>query len=91
VPPALRATSLATVTAYQEAFQEWMVHARCLTRYQQAKLFTGGLPEHIRIDVELHDPQDLQCAMSLARAYERCNIVLTLALLAPPPRPPHRS
>jgi hypothetical protein len=61
---------LATVTTYQEAFQEQMVHTGRLTLYQQAQLFTGGLSEHIRIDVELHDPQDLQRAMSLVRAYE---------------------
>jgi len=33
----------------------------------------GGLPEYIRVDVELMDPQDLQQAMRLARAYERHN------------------
>ena len=31
----------------------------------------GGLPEHIRVDVEMHHPPDLQTAMYYARAYER--------------------
>lgn len=67
-----------------------MAHAGCLTPYQQAQLFMGGLPEHIRIDVELHDPQDLQRTMSLARAYERRNVAPPLVLPALPPRPPRR-
>ena len=31
----------------------------------------GGLPDHIRVDVELRGPQDLQSAMYYARAFER--------------------
>jgi hypothetical protein len=61
------------VATYLDAFLARLAHAGRLTPYQQAQLFTGGLPEHIRIDVELHDPQDLQRAMRLARAYERRN------------------
>ncbi|XP_066395670.1 uncharacterized protein [Miscanthus floridulus] len=68
-----------------EAFQAWAVHAGRLSLGQKANLFTGGLPKHIRIDVELHDPQDLQRAMHLARAYERQNTPMQLAL-PPPPR-----
>lgn len=80
----------ATVAAYQDAFQARMVHAGCLTPYQQAQLFTDGLPEHIRIDVEFHDHQDLQRAMSLACAYDRRNVTPQLALPAPSPRIPRR-
>lgn len=68
-----------------------MAHAGHLTLYQQAQLFTGGLPEHIRIDVELHDPQDMQRGMSLVCAYERRNSVPALALSAPPLRPPRHT
>jgi hypothetical protein len=70
-----------------EAFQERMAHAGRLLPLQQAQLFTGGLPTHIRVDVELHDPQDLHRAMRLARAYERRNTA-PLALPAPPGRSP---
>lgn len=59
------------VAAYQEAFQARMAHAGYLTPAQQVQLFTGGLPESIRVDVELQNPADLQRAMALARAYER--------------------
>jgi len=51
-------------------------------------LFTGGLLDSIRVDVELHDPQDLHRAMRLARAYERRNA--PPALPAPPYRGPRR-
>ena len=66
-----------------EAFQARAAHAGRLSPGQKAKLFTGGLPDHIRVDVELHDPQDLQRAMHLARAYERRNAPAPLALPAP--------
>jgi hypothetical protein len=55
------------VTTYLDAFWARMAYAGRLAPLQQAHLFTGGLPDHIRIDVELHDPQDLQRAMRLAR------------------------
>jgi hypothetical protein len=60
-----------TVAEYQEMFLTKMAHAGYLTPEQQVRLFTGGLPEAIRIDVELQVPQDLQRAMALARAYEQ--------------------
>jgi hypothetical protein len=60
-----------SVAEYQEAFQHRMAHAGYLTKEQQVQLFTGGLPEPIRTDVELQAPTDLQRAMLLARAYER--------------------
>ncbi|XP_066389781.1 uncharacterized protein [Miscanthus floridulus] len=71
-----------TVDAYMEAFQARAAHVGRLSPGQKAKLFTGGLPSHIRVDVELHDPQDLQRAMHLARAYERRNAPAPLALPA---------
>ena len=49
----------------------------------------GGLPDHIRVDVEMHDPGDLQMAMYLARTFER----KATALAAPVQhgaRPPQR-
>jgi hypothetical protein len=59
------------VDEYIESFQARLAHAGYLTPVQQARLFSGGLPDHIRIDVELLAPQDLQRAMALSRAYER--------------------
>ena len=37
---------------------------------QQVSIFTSGLIDLLKNDVELHNPQDLDIAMSLARAYE---------------------
>lgn len=71
------------VDAYMEAFQARMAHVSRLKPLQQAQLFTGGLPDHIRVGVELHEPQDLHRAMRLARAYERRNPA-PMALPAPP-------
>ena len=62
-----------SVDAYMVEFQARAAHAGDLSMLQKARLFTGGLPEHIRVDVELLEPQDLQHAMRLARAYERRN------------------
>jgi hypothetical protein len=31
-------------------------HAPGVTTRQHAELFVGGLPDHIRVNVELHDP-----------------------------------
>jgi len=60
-----------SVELYQEAFQSRMAHVGQLSSAQQVQLFTGGLPDSLRIDVELQAPMDLQKAMSLARAFER--------------------
>jgi hypothetical protein len=67
------------------AFQARLAHAGRLEPLQQAQLFTGGLPEHIRVDVELHEPADLHRAMRLARAFERRNAG---KVPAPPAAPP---
>jgi hypothetical protein len=72
------------VNAYMEAFQARTTHAGTLSVLQKAQLFTGGLPDHIRIDVELHEPSNLQHAMRLVHAYERHNAPALLALPAPP-------
>jgi transposase InsO family protein len=78
-----------SVEEYQVAFQARMAHAGYLSPEQQVQLFTGGLPDTIRIDVELQFPQDLQRAMALARAYERRAAALVPAATRPA-RPPQR-
>jgi hypothetical protein len=78
--PAVRNTRLSelarmpftsTVQDYSDRFNAVLCHARHLSAPQKAELFVGGLPEHIKVDVELREPQDLQTAMHLARAFER--------------------
>ena len=48
-----------------------LCHARNLFAPQNVELFVGGLSEHIKVDVELWEPQDLQMAMYLTQAFER--------------------
>jgi hypothetical protein len=59
------------VQDFADRFQALACHAPGVTGQQRAELFIGGLPDHIRVDVELQAPQDLQTAMHYARAYER--------------------
>lgn len=76
---------------YQESFQARMAHAGYLSPFQQVQLFTGGLPDHIRTEVELHAPTDLQRAMALARVFERRNTSFPVSTPSkfqrPPPKP----
>jgi hypothetical protein len=46
-----------SVADFQEAFLAKMAHAGPLSPEQQVRLFTGGLPEPIRVDVELQAPK----------------------------------
>ena len=62
---------VSTVQEYIDRFNAILCHARDLSTPQKAELFTGGLLDHIRVDVELRNPQDLQTAMHLTRAFER--------------------
>jgi hypothetical protein len=94
--PAVRGSRLAelgrlqftsTIQDYADHFNAVLCHARNLDDVQKAELFVGGLPDHIRVDVELGAPQDLPTVMHLAHAFElRASVV---ASLRPPelPRP----
>lgn len=66
-----RLTQVGTVPTYQQCFLPLASHmSDLITDCQQVQLFTAGLTDDICIDVELQQPEDLQEAMSLARAYE---------------------
>lgn len=60
-----------SVEEYQEQFL--MLLARCegVTEQQQIDIFTAGLLQPMRMDVEMHKPASFEDAMALARAYER--------------------
>jgi hypothetical protein len=79
-----------TVQEYSDRFNAVLCHACNLLAPQKAELFVGGLPEHIKVDVELRDPQDLQMAMHLARAFERRAQSMTLATTQRGARPLQR-
>jgi hypothetical protein len=75
------------VQDFAERFNAILCHARNLNNLQKAKLFVGGHPDHIRVDVAMRAPQDLPTAMYLAWAFElRANAMLAM-MPAAPPRP----
>jgi hypothetical protein len=45
-----------TVQDFADRFQALACHAPGVTGQQRAELFIGGLPDHIRVDVELQAP-----------------------------------
>ena len=47
---------------------------------QQVSIFTSGLLDLLKIDVELHNPQDLDTAMSLAPPHELRAKIATVAI-----------
>ena len=74
--PAVRGTRLSelarlpftsTVQEYSDRFNAILCHARNLSAPQKAELFVGGLPEHIKVDVELRDPRIIRRPCILRR------------------------
>ena len=45
-----------TVQDFADRFQAVACHAQNRSARQRTELFVGGLPDHIRVDVELRDP-----------------------------------
>ncbi|WCJ37220.1 hypothetical protein M5689_018372 [Euphorbia peplus] len=60
-----------TVEEYQHQFQTLLARANTVRADQQVDMFTAGLIETLRVDVEMQDPPNLVTAMNLARAFER--------------------
>jgi hypothetical protein len=55
-----------------------------LSTTQQVSIFTSGLVDLLKIDVELHNPQDLDTAMSLAHSHElRAKVAVGAIIEAP--------
>ena len=74
----LRRTS--TVDDYIRQFSLALCHCADLSMQHQVNLFTAGLGEPLRTDVELQAPSHLQTAMNLTRAYERRDTEVNNAL-----------
>jgi hypothetical protein len=58
-----------TVAEYQSRFLALLSRADLLSDRQEHQMFTSGLHDNIRVDVELQDSWDLEHALALARAY----------------------
>lgn len=81
-----------SVGDYQNKFLALLCRANRLSTMQQVQIFMAGLFEPLRTDVELQQPNNLQVAMSLARAYKR-RAQTTVSVSNPqtrPWRPPQR-
>ena len=74
-----------TIEEYQDRFQALLPRAGRLDEEQRVQLFTGGLQPPLSLDVEVHNPQSLAVAMSLAHKLELCDQCAAAA--APSPRP----
>jgi hypothetical protein len=61
-----------TVQDYMDRFDVVLSHARNLDSSQKADLYVGGLPNHIRVNVELRAPRDLPTTVYLSRSCELC-------------------
>lgn len=59
-----------SVAEYQDRFEALLPRAGTLTEAQRVQAFTAGLQPPLSLDVELHNPQSLIIAMSLARELE---------------------
>jgi hypothetical protein len=59
-----------TVADYQTRFLVPVNRCKGLSELHQINIFTAGLHDPLKIDVELEQPMTLEEAMTLARAYE---------------------
>ena len=71
-----------SVQDFADRFQTLACHEPGVTARKRAELFVGGLPDHIRVDVELQDPQDFQTAMYYGRAFEQRALAMQRAFPA---------
>uniref|UniRef100_A0A0A8XV04 Retrotransposon gag domain-containing protein n=1 Tax=Arundo donax TaxID=35708 RepID=A0A0A8XV04_ARUDO len=60
-----------TVAEYQDQFLKLLARCEGVTEQQQVDLFTAGLCNLLRVDVEMQHPDSLEDAIGLARAFER--------------------
>jgi hypothetical protein len=60
-----------TVEEYSRQFLTLLCRCDNMSHRQQSNMYTSGLGEPLRTDVELQTPETLQHAMHLARVYER--------------------
>ena len=58
-----------TVCEYEDQFLQLLARCEHVTERQQIDIFTAGLRNPLRIDVELQRPESLEDAMGLARAF----------------------
>jgi hypothetical protein len=78
---------MGTIDNYMECFLAHMACTDSFDEQQQVNIYTPRLLEPLKTDVELLNPQDMETAMSLARAYERHLAVIAEANKEPALKP----
>jgi hypothetical protein len=73
-----------SVDDYQAEFLTLLARCGGVSEPQQIAIFTAGLRDPLRIDVELHKPLTLEEVVALARAYERQLMCDTGGCAVPP-------
>ena len=73
-----------SVAEYQKRFEALLPRVGTLTEAQRVQAFMAGLQPPLSLDVEVHNPQSLVIAMSLARKLELREQYYTAAVPAPP-------
>ena len=76
------------VAEYQSCFLALLNRADPLLNRQEQQMFTTGLNDDIRIDVELQGSRDLEHTCALARAYEKKTVCTVGATRTGYSRPP---
>ena len=79
-----------TVREYEDQFLQLLARCEHVTERQQIDIFTAGLRNPLRIDVELQRPDSMEDAMGLARAFER-RLEINDDTLPPASRPSSRA
>lgn len=72
-----------TVAEYQDCFEALLPRVDALTEAQKVQAFTAGLQPPLSLDVEMHNPQSLVIAMSMARKLELREQYITQAAQTP--------
>jgi len=75
---------MSSVAEYQNCFEALLPRVGTLTEAQRVQAFTAGLQPPLSLGVEVHNPQSLVIAMSLARKLELREQYYPAVVLAPP-------
>ena len=73
-----------SVAEYQNRFEALLPRVGTLMEAQRVQEFTAGLQPPLSLDVNVHNPQSLVIAMSLARKLELCEQYYPTAVPASP-------
>jgi hypothetical protein len=71
-----------SIEDYQDQFLILLARCEGLREKHQIHLFTAGLPEPLKTDVELQQPPTLEDAMNFSRAFARCQNVASSVVVS---------